>query len=253
MAKIKLQDIDTRSPKKAHKDHYKKELEKLKVKLEALQNLMYAEGKHALLIILQGMDAAGKDGVVRNVFEIVNPTGCRVISFKKPTELEMKHDFLWRVHNNVPEKGFIHIFNRSHYEDVLIQRVHQWVSEKTIKERYVHINNFEKLLEETGTHILKFYLHISKEEQLSRLQERMSDRTKMWKYNEDDLKERELWNHYMKAYQDAINHCSVAAPWHVVPSDQNWYKEHYIATKVVETLESLNMKFPGFKKKETNF
>ena len=165
----------------------------------------------------------------------------------------MKHDFLWRVHRQVPEKGFIHVFNRSHYEDVLIQRVHKWVSEKTIKERFEHINNFEKLLTETGTHILKFYLHISKKEQMQRLEERMADKTKMWKYNEDDLKERELWPHYMKAYEDVFAHCSSPVKWDVVPADNNWYKESIIAKKIVEKLESLNMKYPGFKKKDTNF
>ncbi len=248
MARIKLQDISTCAPKGTDKGGIKKETKKLKVKLEALQNLMYAEGKHALLIILQGMDASGKDGTIRNVFEIVNPTGCRVISFKTPSELEKKHDFLWRIHRQVPEKGFIHIFNRSQYEDVLIQRVHKWVSEKTIAERFNHINNFEKLLIEADTHILKFYLHISKEEQLKRLDERMKDRAKMWKYNEDDLKERAFWPHYMKAYEDAFAHCSKAAVWDIIPADHNWYKEYLIAKKVVETLESLNMKFPGFKK-----
>ena len=246
MAKIKLKDIDTRAPKKLNKEHIKGETQKLKVKLEELQNLMFAEGKHAILMILQGMDASGKDGAIKNVFEAVNPMGCRVVSFKQPTDLEKKHDFLWRIHQQVPERGMIHVFNRSHYEDVLIQRVHQWVNDKTIKQRFTHINNFEKLLSESGVIILKFYLHISKDEQLVRLNERMSDKTKMWKYNEDDLKEREFWEEYMKAYEDAFAHCS-NINWHIVPADQNWYKEYIIAKKVVETLEGLNMKFPGLK------
>lgn len=248
MARIKLGEISTHAPKGADKHHLKKELDKLKVKLEALQNLMYAESKHALLVILQGMDASGKDGTIRRVFETVNPTGCRVISFKTPSELEEKHDFLWRVHRQVPEKGFIHIFNRSHYEDVLIQRVHKWIDDKTVHQRFEHINDFERLLTQSDTHILKFYLHISKEEQIKRLDERMKDRTKMWKYNEDDLKERAFWPQYMKAYQDVFNHCCKAVPWEIVPADQNWYKEYVIAKKVVDTLEALNMKFPGFKK-----
>ena len=162
MAKINLKKIDTRAPGKTNKAKIKKELEKLKAELEALQNLMFAENKHSLLIVLQGMDAAGKDSTLRRVFEVVNPMGCRVVSFKEPTEFELKHDFLWRIHRQVPEKGIIQIFNRSHYEDVLIQKVHHWVDDKTLKERYVHINNFERLLTESGTHILKFYLHISK-------------------------------------------------------------------------------------------
>ena len=247
MNKTKLKSIDTRAPKKFHKEEIKKETLKLKIRLEELQNLMYAESKHALLIVLQGMDASGKDGVSQNVFAVVNPMGCRVVPFKRPSELEMKHDFLWRVHANVPEKGMIHIFNRSHYEDVIIQRVHKWVDEKTIQQRFEHINNFEKLLSESGTVILKFYLHVSQEEQLQRLQERLSDKTKMWKHNDDDLREREYWNDYMKAYEDVFEKCSSCSEWNIVPSDQNWYKEYIIAKKVVETLEGLHMKFPGLK------
>ena len=247
MAKVKLKTIDTRAPKKINKERAKKEFQKLQFRLEELQNLMYAEGKHALLVIIQGMDASGKDGAIKNVFESVNPMGCRVTSFKAPTSLEMKHDFLWRVHQQVPEKGMIGIFNRSHYEDVLIQRVHHWVDEKTIVKRYADINNFEKLLSENGTAVLKFYLHVSKEEQLVRLQERLSDKTKMWKHNDDDLKERELWNDYMKAYEDAFENCSSSAEWNIIPTDQNWYKEYLIAKKIVATLEALKMKFPGLK------
>lgn len=250
MPAAKLRTTDTRAPKKLNKEQTKKDTQKLLFKLEELQNLLYAESKHAVLVVLQGMDASGKDGVVRNVFEPVNPMGCRVIPFKKPTETEMKHDFLWRVHQQVPEKGMIHVFNRSHYEDVLIQRVHKWVDEKTIQQRFAHINSFENLLKETGTVVLKFYLHVSKEEQLERLNERLSDPTKMWKHNDADLKERELWNDYMKAYEDVFAKCSVAADWNVIPSDQNWYKEYLIAKKVVETMEGLKMKYPGLKKAE---
>lgn len=246
MAVTNLKDIDTRAPEKVSKDSIKLETAKLKVKLEDLQNLMFAESKHAMLVVLQGMDASGKDGTIRNVFDVVNPVGCRVFAFKEPTELERKHDFLWRVHEHTPEKGVIQIFNRSHYEDVLVQRVHKWVNETTIKQRFDHINNFEKLLTESGVEVLKFYLHISKEEQLSRLKERMKDKTKMWKYNEDDLKEREFWDDYMKAYEDVFASCS-AVKWHIIPAGQNWYKEYLIAGKVVEVLESLDMKFPGLK------
>jgi PPK2 family polyphosphate:nucleotide phosphotransferase len=246
MAKIKLKDIDTRAPEKLDKEATKLETAKLKEKLEKLQNLMFAESKHAILVVLQGMDASGKDGAIRYVFEVVNPMGCRVFSFKEPTELETKHDFLWRVHQHTPEKGLIHIFNRSHYEDVLIQRVHKWVDDKVIEQRYRHINNFESLLADSGVEILKFYLHISKDEQLKRLNERMSDTAKMWKYNENDLKEREYWSKYMEAYEDVFENCS-NIKWHIIPADNNWYKEYLIAKKIVETLESLNMKFPGLK------
>lgn len=249
MAKLRLKNIDTRAPKKLNKESIKKETQKLKFKIEELQNLLYAESKHSLLVVLQGMDASGKDGVIKNVFDAVNPMGCRVIPFKRPTELEMKHDFLWRVHAQVPEKGMIHVFNRSHYEDVLIQRVHAWIDEKTVKSRFEHINKFEQLLINTGTTILKFYLHISPEEQLGRLQERMSDPTKMWKYNEEDLKERQLWDDYMKAYEDVFENCQEATAWQVVPADQNWYKEYYIAKEVVRAMEDMQMKFPGLKPK----
>lgn len=251
MKKIILNKIETTAPKKFNKEQIKKEVLKLKLRLEELQNVLYAESKHAILIVLQGMDASGKDGAIKNVFESVNPLGCSVFPFKRPTELEMSHDFLWRIHQVVPKKGMIHIFNRSHYEDVLIQKVHKWVDEKTIKNRYEHINNFEKLLRDTGTIVLKFYLHISKEKQLERLQERLSDKTKRWKHNAGDLKEREFWNDYMKAYESAFEHCSVAAEWNIIPADQNWIKEYLIAKKVVETLENLNMKYPGLKKEQT--
>jgi PPK2 family polyphosphate:nucleotide phosphotransferase len=248
MKKIILSKIDTKAPKKFNKDQTKKELQKIKFRLEELQNLLYAEGKHAVLIVLQGMDASGKDGAIKNVFEAVNPLGCRVFPFKAPTEIEMKHDFLWRIHQHVPEKGMIHIFNRSHYEDVLIQKVHKWVDEKTIKQRYTHITNFEKLLGDSGTEVLKFYLHISKKEQLERLEERLKIPSKKWKHNDTDMKEREYWNEYMDAYENAFENCSGAADWHIVPADQNWYKEYLIAKKVVETLEALKMSYPDLKK-----
>ena len=231
MTKIKLNSVDTRAPKKAGKEELKNDLQKLKFQLEELQNLLYAEGKHALLVVIQGMDASGKDGVIKNVFEAVNPMGCMVFSFKAPSIDEMKHDFLWRIHQKAPAKGMIHLFNRSHYEDVLIQRVHKWVDEGVIKQRFEQINQFEKLLQETGTTILKFYLHVSKEEQLSRLNERMKDKTKMWKYNASDLKERKYWNDYMNAYEDVFEQCIEAADWQIVPSDQNWYKEYIITAR----------------------
>lgn len=243
----KINSISTRSPKGYDKEDTKRETVKLKLKLEKLQNLMYAEKKHSLLVILQGMDASGKDGITKNVFNSTNPLGMRVVSFKKPTELEMKHDFLWRVHPHVPEKGMISIFNRSHYEDVLIQRVHNWVPEKIINHRFDNINNFEKLLADNGTAVLKFYMHVSKNVQLERLNERMSDETKMWKHNDNDIKERMYWEQYMKAYQAVFEKCNKSSKWYIVPSDQNWYKEYVVVKKVVETLESMNMKFPGFK------
>lgn len=239
-----LPSIATTPPKNLEKDEIKDKTKDLTKRLGELQYLMYAEEKHSLLVVLQGMDASGKDGATRKVFRRVNPAGCSVTSFKKPTDLEMSHDFLWRVHQEAPEKGMIKIFNRSHYEDVLIQRVHKWVDMETVHRRYQHINNFEELLKENGTHILKFYLHTSKEAQLISLNERMTNPEKHWKHNANDFKEREHWDEYMAAYEDCFTHCSPDIPWHIIPSDENWYKEYLIAKKVVETLESLDMKWP---------
>ena len=252
MTKINLNKIDTRAPEKISKGDTKVKLQKLQFRMEELQNLMYAEGKHALLVILQGMDASGKDGAIKNVFESVNPMGCRVTAFKTPTSEEMKHDFLWRIHQQVPEKGMIGIFNRSHYEDVLIQRVHKWVTEKIVRQRYVQINAFEKLLQQTGTTVLKFYLHVSREEQQQRLNERLTDPSKMWKHNSNDAKEQTFYKEYRKAYHDAFANCSESAEWMIIPSDQNWYKEYLIAKKIVDTLENFKMKYPKLPKEEVN-
>jgi PPK2 family polyphosphate:nucleotide phosphotransferase len=250
MMKINLNKTDTRAPEKFSKEDTKVKLQKLKFRMEELQNLMYAEGRHALLVILQGMDASGKDGAIKNVFESVNPMGCRVTAFKTPTPAEMKHDFLWRIHQQVPEKGMIGIFNRSHYEDVLIQRVHKWVTEKIIRQRYEQINAFEKLLRQTGTTVLKFYLHVSREEQRERLKERVMNPSKMWKHNSSDAKEQGFYKEYRKAYHDAIENCSESVEWTIVPSDQNWYKEFLIAKTIVDALESLKMKYPELPREE---
>jgi PPK2 family polyphosphate:nucleotide phosphotransferase len=189
-----------------------------------------------------------KDGAVRNVFGKLNPQGVLVKSFKEPTKEELAHDFLWRIHQHAPAKGIIQIFNRSHYEDILITRVHKWCDDKTAAERMESINEFEKLLAgHNSTTILKFYLHISPQEQQKRLEERIQDRTKQWKYNESDFAEAKLWNDYMKMYEDCFEHCNVI-PWTIVPSDQNWYKEYVIALAVKKALENLKMKFPGLKK-----
>ena len=194
------------------------------------------------------MDASGKDGAIRNVFGKLNPQGVIVKSFKAPTQEELSHDFLWRVHSNAPSKGMIQIFNRSHYEDILITRVHKWCDDKTAKKRMGAINDFEKLLmEHNSTTILKFYLHISPEEQQKRLNERIKDPTKQWKYNENDFAEAKLWDDYMKMYEDCFENCN-EIPWSIVPSDQNWYKENIIATTVRDALRKFDMQFPGLKK-----
>jgi PPK2 family polyphosphate:nucleotide phosphotransferase len=248
MAKIKLGDIETRAPKDFDKQATKEKNIKITDELDELQNLLYAEGKHSVLIVIQGMDASGKDGVVRNVLGKLNAQGVTVKSFKAPTAEELSHDFLWRVHSHAPAKGMIQLFNRSHYEDILITRVHKWCDDETAKKRMKAINDFEKLLaEHNSTIVLKFYLHISPEEQQERLQERIKDSTKQWKYNENDFAEAKLWKEYMAVYEDCFENCN-DIPWTIVPSDQNWYKEHIIAKKLRDALEDLKMQYPGMKK-----
>ena len=247
MKNIKLSEISTRADKEFEKIKTKEKTQHIKFEIDELQNLLYAESKHSLLVVIQGMDASGKDGVVRNVFGALNPQGVLVKSFKTPLADELAHDFLWRVHQNVPAKGMIQIFNRSHYEDILITRVHNLIDDKKAKKRMEAINNFEELLEKhNNTSILKFYLHISPEEQQERLGERIKDPTKMWKYNKNDFVEARLWDRYIKMYEDCFANCN-AFPWMIVPSDQNWYKEYLIASKVLDTLKSLEMKYPGLK------
>jgi PPK2 family polyphosphate:nucleotide phosphotransferase len=248
MAKIKLSDIDTRAPKDFEKQLTKEKIIKILEELNELQNLLYAENKHSILIVVQGMDASGKDGVTRNVFGKLNPQGVTVKSYKAPTAEELSHDFLWRIHSHAPPKGVIQIFNRSHYEDILITRVHKWCDDITAKKRMKAINDFEKLLtDHNNTIIFKFYLHISPQEQQKRLQERIKDATKQWKYNENDFTEAKLWDEYMEMYEDCFENCN-DVPWTVVPSDQNWYKEYIIANQLRDKLVSLNMQYPGLKK-----
>ena len=248
MAAIKLNKISTRAPREYSKEETKLKTEKILLELDELQNLLFAEDRHAILIVIQGMDASGKDGVIRNVFGKLNPQGVMVKSFKVPTAEELSHDFLWRVHAAAPRKGTIQIFNRSHYEDILVTRVHKWCDDETGKKRMKAINDFEQLLTtHNNTHILKFYLHVSPGEQQERLNERMHDPAKMWKYNEKDFEEAKLWNSYMKMYEDCFEHCNTV-PWHIVPADQNWYKEYIIASTLHSTLKQLRMQYPGLKK-----
>ena len=248
MGKLKLKEISTRAPKELDKEETKQKTEKILEELEELQNLLYAESKHSVLVVIQGMDASGKDGVIRNVFGSLNSQGVTVKSFKAPTPEELSHDFLWRVHCATPPKGAIQIFNRSHYEDIVITRVHKWCDDSTAKKRMRAINDFEQLLEQhNNTHILKFYLHISPEEQQERLKERISDPTKQWKYNEKDFEEAKLWDVYMQMYEACFEECNTV-PWTIVPSDQNWIKEYIIAKALRDLLKGLNMKYPGMKK-----
>jgi PPK2 family polyphosphate:nucleotide phosphotransferase len=248
MGTTQLAGIDTRAPKDFDKKATKEKTLGILAELDELQNLLFAESKHSVLVVIQGMDGSGKDGVIRNVLGNMNPQGVNVASFKAPTAEELSHDFLWRIHQHAPPRGMIHVFNRSHYEDILITRVHKWCDDATAKKRMKAINDFEQMLQEhNGTHILKFYLHISPGEQQSRLTERMSDPAKMWKYNEKDFDEAKLWDDYMAVYQDCFDHCD-DPPWTIVPSDQNWYKEYIIANQLRDMLISLDMKFPGLKK-----
>ncbi len=248
MKKIKLSEIDTRAPHGVDKGAAKEEFNEILDELDGLQNLLYAEGKHSILVIVQGMDASGKDGLTRDVFTSMNPQGVNVTSYKEPTHEELSHDFLWRIHHHVPAKGMVQIFNRSHYEDILITRVHKLVDDDTAKKKMHAINDFERLLtEHNNTHILKFYLHISHKEQLERLDERMKKPQKMWKYSPEDFKESKLWDEYMGYYEDAFAHCN-EVPWHIIPADQNWYKSYLVAKTLHKTLKGLNMKYPGMKK-----
>ena len=249
MGKIKLKDISTRAPDGWDKQETREKMVDILQELDELQNLLYAESKHSLLVVIQGMDASGKDGAVRNVFGKLNPQGVLVRSFKAPTAEELAHDFLWRIHAHTPSKGYIQIFNRSQYEDILITRVHKWIDDSTARKRMKAINDFERLLtEHNDTHILKFYLHISPKEQKQRLDERIHNPTKQWKYNENDFAEAKLWDDYMSMYEDCFENCN-DVPWTIVPADQNWYKEHIIATTVRDLLKGLNMQYPGLKKK----
>jgi PPK2 family polyphosphate:nucleotide phosphotransferase len=220
-------------------------LEKLNGKLESLQELLFAEHKHKVLVILQAMDAGGKDGVIRRVFEGVNPAGVRVASFKAPTAEELEHDFLWRVHKQVPGKGEMVIFNRSHYEDVLVVRVHNYVTPEVWGKRFEQINEFERILAENGTTILKFYLHIDLDEQKERFQARIDDPTKRWKFRLGDLEERKFWPDYMKAFEDVLSKTSTPyAPWYIVPANRKWFRDLVISSVLVDTLEGLKMSYP---------
>lgn len=244
----KLSEISTQAPQEFDKAETKEKTAAMLEELDELQNLLFAEGKYSVLVVIQGMDASGKDGAIKNVFGTLNPQGVTVKSFKAPSPEEVSHDFLWRVHQHAPAKGMIQVFNRSHYEDVLITRVHRWCDDETAFKRMQQINHFETLLDEhNDTQILKFYLHVSQEEQQKRLNERIDEPRKQWKYNANDFNEAKLWDEYMKMYAECFENCN-KIPWIIVPADQNWYKEYIIADSLFQTLSSLKMKYPGLKK-----
>lgn len=219
--------------------------EELKQRMDHLQFCMYAEQKHSLLICLQAPDAGGKDGVIRNVFTAMNPQGCRVVSFKQPSSLELAHNFLWRIEQQTPRRGEVAIFNRSHYEDVLIVRVHNLVDRAIWSQRYDQINDFERRLAAHGTQVLKFFLHISKEEQLERFKDRLDDPERHWKISTADYSERDHWTAYEEAYAEALSRCSTKeSPWYVIPSDQKWFRNRAISQIIVDKMEELNFQLP---------
>ena len=244
--RIWLQDFDPGFvPADEKKKAALRQLKKLEKRMDELQFQLYAEQKRSLLICLQALDAGGKDGVIRHVIGAMNPQGCRVIGFKQPAAEELAHDFLWRIERQTPRRGEVVIFNRSHYEDVLVVRVHNLVSKTRWSRRYQQINDFERRLASNGTHILKFFLHISKDEQLDRFKDRLHDASRHWKISEQDYLEREYWDSYQAAYQDAVNKCStVEAPWFVIPSDHKWFRNLAISSIIVETLENLHTRYP---------
>jgi len=242
-SKLRLKDRDpgdTFGKKRDDKTH-----EKMLLRLRELQHLLYADKRYSLLIVLQALDAGGKDGTIRHVMSGVNPQGCDVTSFKAPSVEDLSHDFLWRIHKSVPGSGNIGIFNRSHYEDVLIARVHNLVPREVWRRRYRQINDFEQMLTDNGTTILKFFLHISKEEQKRRFAARIGDSSRNWKLSLPDFEERKHWDNYTEAYEDALRKCSTDyAPWYVVPSDKKWFRNHVIAELIVSALDNMRLKYP---------
>lgn len=240
---MKLSEYETKPDKSVDESALRDETNRLIIEIGELQLKLYAESKRSLLVIFQGLDTSGKDGAVKKVFADVNPMGCHVISFKKPTEHEYSHDFLWRIHNHVPPQGMIHVFNRSHYEDILVPTVEGYISKDVISKRYKQINHFESMLEENGTAIVKFLLNISYDEQEKRLKERMTDPKKFWKHRDSDWDTRKKWDQYLDVYDTIIENCD-ATPWNVIPSDKNWYKENLVAKKVIEALERINPQYP---------
>lgn len=243
--RVRLADFDPGFKGKHSKSHGLGKTQELCVKMSELQQKLFAERKRSLLICLQALDAGGKDGVIKHVIGSMNPEGCDVANFKEPTSEELAHDFLWRVEAKTPRRGEVSIFNRSHYEDVLIVRVHKLVPKEVWSKRYEHINDFERLQVESGTRILKFFLNISKEEQLKRFEQRLDDPTKRWKISEADYSERERWDDYVRAYEDALAKCNTKdAPWFVIPADHKWFRDLAISEIIVDTLESMNIQVP---------
>jgi PPK2 family polyphosphate:nucleotide phosphotransferase len=243
--RFRLSDRDPSDTEGIEKDHALEKLAKNRERLAALQYLLYAEGKRALLVVLQGIDAAGKDGTISHVLSGMNPQGVTVTAFKQPEGAEKRHDYLWRIHAAIPEYGKIGIFNRSHYEDVLIARVHNLVPQAVWSKRYRQINDFERMLSENGVHIAKFLLYISKDEQARRFRARIDDKTKNWKFSEADLRERQYWDQYIDAFNDTLRKCNTPyAPWYAIPANRKWFRNFAVAEILIHTLESMKPKLP---------
>jgi PPK2 family polyphosphate:nucleotide phosphotransferase len=247
--KLRLDRIDTSEKalfEEGGKEDFEPHFETLRDELQALQKRLYAQNKHRVLVVMQAMDTGGKDGCIKHVFSRIDPQGIHVRSFKKPSEEELAHDFLWRIHRQVPARGQLVIFNRSHYEDIIAVRVKKLFPDEVWKRRERHINEFERMLAEEGTTLVKIFLHISKDEQKRRLEARLANPAKHWKFNPDDLKDRQLWDQFMLAYEEVISRTSTEfAPWYVVPADRKWYRNLCVARIMVDTLKRLNMEFPA--------
>jgi PPK2 family polyphosphate:nucleotide phosphotransferase len=244
-AAYNLLKVSSEAPKSVQKEDVEPKFERIQQELSELQYRLYAENRRSVLVVLQGMDASGKDGLIRRVFSGINPQGVQVHAFKEPTEEELSHDFLWRVHHHTPRTGMIHVFNRSHYEDVLITRVLGLVDDKKAQHRFEAINAFEALLQQAGTTVLKFYLHVSEKEQRERLEERTKDPAKQWKYEAGDEEKAKMWPAYRAVYEDVFRYCNPkSCPWTIVPADQNWYKAYVVANALRQTLLDINPQYP---------
>ncbi|MEO9254881.1 MAG: PPK2 family polyphosphate kinase [Tepidiformaceae bacterium] len=243
--RVKLKDFDPGFTNGMKKSDCEEGIEGLRTRLNELQDLLYADKRYALLVVLQAIDTGGKDGTIKSVFREVGPLGCSVASFGVPTDLELRHDYLWRYHLRTPERGQVVIFNRSYYESVLVERVHEIVDKETWTRRYDELNAFEEYLANQQTIVMKFYLHISKDEQQERLQSRVDDPNKRWKFHTADLAERKRWDDYQEAFADMLSNCNTEqAPWHVVPADHKWYRDVVVAKALIERLEGLDLRYP---------
>ncbi|MFW5760383.1 MAG: PPK2 family polyphosphate kinase [Cyclobacteriaceae bacterium] len=242
-----LKEIKTIPPEKLEKDEVKKQNKKMFAEIASHQDTMYAQADKSLLIIFQGLDASGKNSATKKIFRTINPMGLRVKGFSQPTEIELQHDFLWRIHQHTPRKGMIQIFNRSHYEDVTVTRVKDIIDDETAENRFAHINHFEDLLKSNGTTVLKFYLHVSEEEQKKRLKERLMRPDKHWKFSEDDFLSTQHREEFLDYYQQVFDKCSEPFPWTIVPADKKWYARNIIAHQVLQTMKKLPLKYPDLK------